>query len=94
MQRTPEIEAYWAAFRVAAGLGHDRYVVVEMGDSPELADELVDLMLAGRKRATAALARDLKAKSRCRGRRPRRGGRQHRRAALHLADDRGHASSP
>jgi uncharacterized protein YhfF len=58
MQRTPEIEAYWAAFRKAAGLDHDRYVVVTMGDSPELAGELIDLILAGRKRATASLARD------------------------------------
>jgi uncharacterized protein YhfF len=58
MQRTPEIEAYWAAFRKATSLAHDHYVVVEMGDSPELANELVGLMLAGRKRATASLARD------------------------------------
>jgi uncharacterized protein YhfF len=58
MQRTPEIEVYWAAFRAAAGIDHDLYVVVQMGDSPELADELLDLMLVGRKRATASLARD------------------------------------
>jgi uncharacterized protein YhfF len=58
MQRTPEIEAFWAAFRAVPGLDHDRYVALEMGDSPELANELVDLMLAGRKRATAALVRD------------------------------------
>jgi uncharacterized protein YhfF len=58
MQRTPEIEAYWTDFRKAAGLDHDRYVVVTMGDSPELAGELTDLILAGRKRATASLACD------------------------------------
>jgi uncharacterized protein YhfF len=58
MQRTPAIEAYWTAFRAAAGLDHDRYVVVQMGDGPELANELIDLMLAGPKRATASLARD------------------------------------
>ena len=58
MQRTPEIEAYWTAFRKAAGIAHDLYVVVQMGESPALADELLDLMLAGRKRATASLARD------------------------------------
>lgn len=58
MQRTPEIEAYWAAFRDATGLDHDRYVVVLMGDSPELANELIHLMLKGPKRATASLARD------------------------------------
>ncbi|MGH6916354.1 MAG: ASCH domain-containing protein [Geminicoccaceae bacterium] len=58
MQRTPEIEAYWAAFRKATSLAHDHYVVALMGDSPELMNELVGLMLAGRKRATASLARD------------------------------------
>jgi len=58
MQRTPEIEAYWTAFRNAAGLDHDHYVVTLMGDSAELASELIDLMLAGGKRATASLARD------------------------------------
>jgi uncharacterized protein YhfF len=58
MQRTPAIEACWAAFRAAAGIDQDRYVVVQMGDSPQLADELLDLMLVGRKRATASLARD------------------------------------
>jgi uncharacterized protein YhfF len=58
MQRTPEIEAYWTAFREAAGLDHDRYALTTMGDSAELADELIDLMLAGPKRATASLARD------------------------------------
>jgi uncharacterized protein YhfF len=46
MQRTAAIEAYWAGLREAAGLDHDR------------ASKLIDLMLAGGKRATASLARD------------------------------------
>ncbi len=56
--RTPATEACWAAFRSAAGLGHDDYVVVAFGDDPETADALVELVLAGRKRATASLLRD------------------------------------
>ncbi|WP_338148261.1 ASCH domain-containing protein [Neoroseomonas eburnea] len=56
--RTPAVEAFWAAYRTASGVGHDRYDVVAMGDSPELADELLALILAGPKRATASLARD------------------------------------
>lgn len=56
--RTPAIEAFWAAYRDAAGIAHDRYDVVAMGDSPELADELLALILAGTKRATASLDRD------------------------------------
>lgn len=57
-ERTPAVEAFWAAYRAAAGLGHDRYDVVAMGDSPALADELLALILAGTKRATASLDRD------------------------------------
>ena len=56
--RTPAAEAFWAAYRDAAGLGHDRYDVVAMGDSPVLADELAALILDGPKRATASLDRD------------------------------------
>ncbi|MBW6399019.1 ASCH domain-containing protein [Roseomonas sp. HJA6] len=56
--RTPAVEALWAAYRAAAGLDHDRYDVVAMGDGPELADELVALIASGPKRATASLDRD------------------------------------
>ena len=58
MQRTSQTDAYWAAYRDAAGLAHDHHVVTSMGDGPEMATELIDLMLAGTKRATASLARD------------------------------------
>lgn len=57
-ERTPAIEAFWATYRAAAGLDHDRYDVVAMGDSPALADELAELIVNGPKRATASLDRD------------------------------------
>jgi uncharacterized protein YhfF len=58
MERTPATEEFWAAYRAAMRLNHDRYTVVQMGDSPEMALELAELMLAGTKRATASLVRD------------------------------------
>ncbi|MEM7024644.1 MAG: ASCH domain-containing protein [Pseudomonadota bacterium] len=58
IHRTPEIEEFWGRYRRAAKLDHDHYTVVQMGDSPGMANELVDLMLAGPKRATASLARE------------------------------------
>ena len=58
MERTPVIEEFWAAYKAAARATHDRYTVVQMGDSPELAMELTELTLAGTKRATASLVRD------------------------------------
>jgi uncharacterized protein YhfF len=57
-ERTPAIAEFWAGFAAASGIGHDRYDVVTMGDSPALADALLALMLAGTKRATASLDRD------------------------------------
>jgi uncharacterized protein YhfF len=59
--RSPAIEAFWRDFRAAGGPDHDAYEVVSFGDSPALADELAELVLAGRKRATAFLARDMAA---------------------------------
>jgi uncharacterized protein YhfF len=58
MGRTPAIREFWAAYKAAAGLTHDRYTVVRPGDSPELAVELIELMLTGTKRATACLAHE------------------------------------
>ena len=58
IERTPAISEIWAAYKAAAGLTHDRYTVVQPGDSPELAIELIELMLVGTKRATASLVRD------------------------------------
>jgi uncharacterized protein YhfF len=56
--RSPETDAFWQAFRRYAGLDHDNYVVGTFGDSPEMATELADLVMAGIKGATASLARD------------------------------------
>jgi uncharacterized protein YhfF len=58
MTKTSAIEAFWHAYRAAAGLDHDRYDVVAFGDSPGMADELADLVVHGPKRATAGLLRD------------------------------------
>jgi uncharacterized protein YhfF len=56
--RSPDPDAFWQAFRRYAGLDHDNYVVGSFGDSPEMATDLADLVIAGIKRATASLARD------------------------------------
>jgi uncharacterized protein YhfF len=46
------------SFGANAGLDHDNYVVGSFGDSPKMATELADLVIAGIKRATASLVRD------------------------------------
>ena len=58
LPRNPDTDAFWQAFRRHAGLDHDHYVVGSFGDSPEMATELADLVVAGIKRATASLVRD------------------------------------
>ena len=57
-RRTRDADAFWQAFRHHAGLDHDNCVITSFGDSPEMATELADLVIAGIKRATASLARD------------------------------------
>jgi len=59
MQRTPATDAYWRAFTTAVATTADDYDVATFGDSPALADELLALVLAGTKRATASLLRDV-----------------------------------
>ena len=56
--RSAEVRAFWAAFRAAAGIDHDRYDVVAMGDNSDMAGQLAALILAGTKRATASMVRD------------------------------------
>lgn len=58
MEKSPEVRAFWAAFRAAGGPAHDEYDLVSFGDSPAMADELAALVLNGPKRATAGLLRD------------------------------------
>src|SRR5260370_29122543 len=52
--RSPDPDAFWQAFHRYAGLDHDNYVVGSFGDSPEMATELADLVIAGIKRARPA----------------------------------------
>lgn len=54
-RRESEIQDYWEAFRAANGVDEQHYDVFAFGDSPEMADELLDLVLQGPKRATAGL---------------------------------------
>jgi uncharacterized protein YhfF len=51
-------EGYWARFVHEANIAAARHVVASFGDSAALCDELLALVLSGRKRATASLARD------------------------------------
>ena len=58
MEKTPATNSYWAEFIAASGVTAVDYTVVAFGDAAELADELVELVLSGTKRATASLVRD------------------------------------
>ena len=57
--RSPEVETFWQTFCCARGVSEQVYDVGRMGDGPELADELLALILKGPKRATACLLRDV-----------------------------------
>ena len=57
MQKTAETDAFWREFTEHSEVETD-YVLVSFGDTPEMAEELLALVLAGTKRATASLARD------------------------------------
>jgi uncharacterized protein YhfF len=56
--KSPAADAYWEEFRKDTGLQGGRYVAASFGDNPSMANDLVALVLTGRKRATASLARD------------------------------------
>ena len=58
LSRNPYADEFWQAFRRYAGLDHNNCVVGSFGDSPKMATELADLVIAGIKRATASLIRD------------------------------------
>ncbi len=58
MNKTPDTDAFWQTFLAATGSEASDYVVVAFGDSPVMMDELLGLVLAGTKRATASLVRD------------------------------------
>ena len=57
-QRTASTDRFWRSFCEAAGVQVDEYEVVSFGDSTAMATELADLVVSGRKRATAGLLRD------------------------------------
>src|SRR5688572_13965008 len=55
-RRSPAVQDYWQEFCRSRSIPADqRYDVFAFGDTPALADELLALVLAGPKRATAAL---------------------------------------
>lgn len=52
------IEEFWADFCLSAGVRHDEpYQSWHFGNTPEMALELANLVLSGRKTATASLAK-------------------------------------
>jgi uncharacterized protein YhfF len=57
--KSPEVEAYWQAYRRVRGVAVQAYDVCRMGDSADMGDELLHLILRGPKRATACLLRDV-----------------------------------
>lgn len=57
--RSPQIEAFWNAYRAARDVPDEDYVVCSFGSSPAMSDELLTLVLDGPKRATAYLLRDV-----------------------------------
>ncbi len=62
--KTDATDSFFRAFRVDAGVTAEAYEVVALGDGVETADKLLELVLAGIKRATASLAQDYGAGSR------------------------------
>lgn len=59
LPKTQATDAHWQAFLAATGAGADTYYVAAFGDGAALADELAALVLAGTKRATTSLLRDI-----------------------------------
>ena len=56
--KTDDTDSFFRAFKADAKVDAERYEVVAFGDSAAMADELLELVLAGIKRATASLAHD------------------------------------
>ena len=56
-----EVVAFWDDYRRARGVPQRDYDVCRKGSSPEMANELLGLILKGPKRATAYLLRDVEA---------------------------------
>ena len=58
LPNTEATDRFWREFNDACGIQVDQYDVVAFGDDSALATELADLVVAGRKRATAGLLRE------------------------------------
>jgi uncharacterized protein YhfF len=58
LRKSPGTNDYWAAFIKATGNVAADYTVVTFGDTAAMADELVALVISGKKRATASLLQD------------------------------------
>lgn len=52
------VQRFWSAYVSATSLDHCHFTIMQFGDSDELANNLVDLVVAGPKRATTSLHRD------------------------------------
>ena len=57
--KSPDVVAFWQAYRRARGVPDQDYDVCRFGDSAAMGDELLQLVLTGPKRATACLLRDV-----------------------------------
>jgi uncharacterized protein YhfF len=58
MEHPPEVHEFWDRVREETGIEGDFQDAWGFGDSPELADELMDLVLSGRKRASCNLLKE------------------------------------
>jgi uncharacterized protein YhfF len=56
--KTDATDSFFRAFKADTGVDIDDFAVVAFGDSQAMADQLLELVLIGIKRATASLARD------------------------------------
>jgi len=56
-KKTGATDQFWHAFRMEAEVSGSGYDVVSFADSPKLATQLAELVICGRKRATAGLLR-------------------------------------
>jgi uncharacterized protein YhfF len=55
MTKNPSAQALWARFKEATGVTHDCYEAWSFGHTSEMADELLALVLSGKKTGTSSL---------------------------------------
>jgi hypothetical protein len=91
LPRSAETDAFWQGFRRHAGLDHDNYVIGSFGDTPEMATELADLVIAGNQEGDGELGTGLERRLRAdtKARRLRSHARRRRSFTVHLANHRG-----